>query len=108
MNIFRKLNIMNEKLYNIESKMNDIESLMLDAKMQHHRDVEIIEKQDKIIENLIKDKSDDESFECIVYVPYRGRPVVIKDGKVLSDDNMTSFSVDWSLGNTVSLIVRSE
>lgn len=32
----------------------------------------------------------------MVFVPYRGKPVVIKNGEVVSTDNMTSFDVDWA------------
>lgn len=47
-------------------------------------------------------------MECMVFVPYRGKPVVIKNGEVVSTDNMTSFDVDWSYDRRTDVTVRGE
>ena len=60
----------------------------------HYKD--IIQEQDRIIQSLLKSQTNNKDMECMVFVPYRGKPVVIKNGEVVSTDNMTSFDVDWA------------
>lgn len=66
----------------------------------------IIEQQDRIIQELLKSYANNKDMECMVFVPYRGKPVVIRNGEVVSTDNMTSFDVDWSYDRRTEVTVR--
>lgn len=68
----------------------------------------IIEQQDRIIQSLLKSQTNNKDMECMVFVPYRGKPVVIKNGEVVSTDNMTSFDVDWAYDRRTDVTVRGE
>lgn len=68
----------------------------------------IIQEQDRIIQSLLKSQTSNKDMECMVFVPYRGKPVVIKNGEVVSTDNMTSFDVDWSYDRRTDVTVRGE
>ena len=68
----------------------------------------IIEQQDRIIQSLLKSQTINKDMECMVFVPYRGKPVVIKNGEVVSTDNITSFDVDWSYDRRTDVTVRGE
>lgn len=68
----------------------------------------IIEQQDRILQAIFKSYANNEDMECMVFVPYRGKPVVIKNGEVVSTDNMTSFDVDWAYDRRTEVTVRGE
>ena len=68
----------------------------------------IIEQQDRIIQSLLTSQTNNKEMECMVFVPYRGKPVVIKNGEVVSTDNMTSFDVDWAYDRRTEVTVRGE
>lgn len=68
----------------------------------------IIEQQDRIIQSLLRSQTSNKDMECMVFVPYRGKPVVIKNGEVVSTDNMTSFDVDWAYDRRTDVTVRGE
>lgn len=68
----------------------------------------IIEQQDRIIQSLLKSQTNNKDMECMVFVPYRGKPVVIKNGEVVSTDSMTSFDVDWAYDRRTDVTVRGE
>lgn len=50
----------------------------------------------------------DNAFEAVVFVPYRGRPVVYKDGKKISTDTMSGFDVDWSWDRKTEVTIRND
>lgn len=100
-NILKKIEEVDQELYCIKIRLSSLVN-------SHNDSIKITQKQNEIIEGLIKGQAKNESFECIVYVPYRGKPTVIKDGEIVSTDNMTSFSVDWSIDNRTDVQVRSE
>lgn len=50
----------------------------------------------------------DNTLETVVFVPYRGKPLVYKDGKKVSTDTMTSFDVDWSFDNKTEVTIRND
>ena len=68
----------------------------------------IIEQQDRIIQSLLTSQTNNKEMECMVFVLYRGKPVVIKNGEVVSTDNMTSFDVDWAYDRRTEVTVRGE
>ena len=68
----------------------------------------IIEQQDRIIQSLLTSQTNNKEMECMVFVPYRGKLVVIKNGEVVSTDNMTSFDVDWAYDRRTEVTVRGE
>ena len=68
----------------------------------------IIEQQDRILQAIFKSYANNGDMECMVFVPYRGKPVVIKNGEVVSTDNMTSFDVDWAYDRRTEVTVRGE
>ena len=68
----------------------------------------IIEQQDRILQAIFKSYAKNEDMECMVFVPYRGKPVVIKNGEVVSTDSMTSFDVGWAYDRRTDVTVRGE
>lgn len=108
MKIFDNIENILKKIEDVNSSLNYMKFRISALADSCDNSIKTIQKQDKIIEDLIKDKAKNESFECVVYVPYRSRPVVIKDGKVLSDENMTSFNIDWSFDEKTNVTVRNE
>lgn len=56
----------------------------------------------------MKSQTSNKDMECMVFVPYRGKPVVIKNGEVVSTDNMTSFDIDWAYDRRTDVTVRGE
>ena len=50
----------------------------------------------------------DNAFEAVVFVPYRGKPLVFKDGKKVSTDTMSGFDVDWSWDRKTEVTIRND
>lgn len=50
----------------------------------------------------------DNAFEAVVFVPYRGKPLVFKDGKKVSTDTMSGFDVDWSCDRKTEVTIRND
>ena len=50
----------------------------------------------------------DNAFETVVFVPYRGKPLVFKDGKKVSTDTMSGFDVDWSWDRKTEITIRND
>jgi len=86
----------------------DSHSRYLDVSKNLREYKAIIEQQDRIIQSLLKSQTSNKDMECMVFVPYRGKPVVIKNGEVVSTDNMTSFDVDWAYDRRTEVTVRGE
>jgi hypothetical protein len=40
--------------------------------------------------------------------PYREKPILIKDGKRIDNENMTSFDIDWGCDRKIEINVRNE
>lgn len=113
-------NIDNE-LKNINNRLDDI-SDDLKKEHEHYNNIfsefvtnsvnkfnEIVEKQDDIIQNLLKSQVNKNDFDCIVLVPKRSncKPVVIKGGNVISTDTMTSFTIKWNEDSNAEAIINS-
>ena len=95
--IFMNMNLMQKALEN-DNKIHE-------KNIEYYKN--IIDEQNKIIQNMLKNQST-KDFECIVYVPYRGKPVVIKNGEVISTDDMTSFDVDWAFDRRTDVTIGRE
>ena len=67
--------------------------------------VEAIEMQNKTIENLVNILCGKYENGLFVMTNDCGNPTVIKDGKIITSSNVSSFSVDWSFGETITLSV---
>lgn len=108
-NIKNTLDDMNHRndcfLKNLE---NRFENRFRDISMDLSKYKDIIQEQDRIIQSLFKTQANNRDMECMVFVPYRGKPVVIKNGEVVSTDNMTSFDVDWAYDRRTEVTVRGE
>jgi hypothetical protein len=61
-----------------------------------------------IIESIINDKFTSKEFEAVMIKPYREKPILIKDGKRIDNENMTSFDIDWGWDRRIEMNVRSE
>lgn len=71
--------------------------------------LDIVEKQHNLIDKLITDKYiASELYECVVLVPYRGTPVVVKDGKRLGNEQMKSFCIDWAYDSRTSVTINND
>ena len=105
-----------DKIFDAISSLNNNITHLIDCYKREHDDVirtynsyrDIIQEQDRIIQSLLKSQTSNKDMECMVFVPYRGKPVVIKNGEVVSTDNMTSFDVDWSYDRRTDVTVRGE
>lgn len=105
-----------DKIFDAISSLNNNILHLIDCYQKEHDDVirtynnykNIIQEQDRIIQSLLKSQTTNKDMECMVFVPYRGKPVVIKNGEVVSTDNMTSFDVDWVYDRRTEVTVRGE
>lgn len=70
--------------------------------------IETIFNQQKVIEDLYKCYANSKEYECIVFVPYRGKPVVIKDGEILSTKRTTGFDIDWAWDRSTEVTIRND
>ncbi len=68
----------------------------------------IIDQQNKMIQTLMGKWADSKEFECIAFVPYRGTPIVIKEGKIISNEKMTSFDIDWCWDSKTEVTINNE
>lgn len=50
----------------------------------------------------------DKTLEAVVFIPYRGRPVIFKDGKEINTDTVTSFNVDWGFDRKTEVTINHE
>lgn len=69
---------------------------------------ETIFNQQKVIEDLYKCYANSKEYECIVFVPYRGKPVVIKNGEILTTKRTTSFDIDWAYDRSTEVTIRND
>ena len=105
-----------DRIFDAISSLNNNIVHLIDCYKREHDDViraynsyeNINQEQDRIIQSLLKSQTSNKDMECMVFVPYRGKPVVIKNGEVLSTDNMTSFDVDWDYDRRTEVTVRGE
>lgn len=105
-----------DRIFDVINSLNNNIIHLIDCYKREHDDVirtynnyrDIIQEQDRIIQSLLKSQTSNKDMECMVFVPYRGKPVVIKNGEVVSTDNMTSFDVDWSYDRRTDVTVRGE
>lgn len=66
---------------------------------------EIIEMQNKSIENLTNLLCNKYEHGLFVMTNDEEMPTVIKDGKFITNNKVSSFNVNWSLGDCISLNV---
>jgi len=105
-----------DRIFDTINSLNNNIIHLIDCYKREHDDVirtynsyrDIIQEQDRIIQSLLKSQTSNKDMECMVFVPYRGKPVVIKNGEVVSTDNMTSFDVDWTYDRRTDVTVRGE
>lgn len=104
-------------LNEIENKLNKMlvyisdkyETLKRSLEYDNSCLLQIIKRQQETIDTLVNDKFvKSEAFECVVFIPYRGKPVVIRDGVKIDLDKVTSFDLNWYHDNNLELTVRSE
>lgn len=109
------MKILKDILDKVDKIKTDVRTLMLTYDSWNERHIEtmngykdIIKQQDKTIQTLMGNWENNKEFECIAFVPYRGKPVVIKNGKVISTENMTSFDIDWNYDSKIEVTIREE
>lgn len=108
----------------ILERLDRIESSMQSYVQALHSDIFCISKEkDETIEKLTKSLEyqtemtahllnhmyeNDNTLEAVVFVPYRGRPIVFKDGKRVDTDSMTSFDIGWSFDSKTEVTIRND
>ena len=105
-----------DKIFDAISSLNNNIVHLIDCYKREHDDViraynsygDIIQEQDRIIQSLLKSQTSNKDMECMVFVPYSGKPVVIKNGEVVDTDNMTSFDVSGAYDRRHDVPVRDE
>ena len=106
-----------EAIKDVKSDMSvyyrEISKGFVDARIER-RTVEELSETLKYYANLYnqimseKYENDDNAFEAVVFVPYRGNPLVFKDGKKISTDTMSGFDVDWSWDRKTEVTIRND
>lgn len=105
------MKIFNEILTKIDTLRDELKRTneeIRTMRLNNASNIAIIEKQNLILGDILKGYKTNDTFECVVFVPYRGKPVVIKNGEVVSTDDMTSFDVDWAFDRRTDVTVRRE
>lgn len=51
---------------------------------------------------------DDKTLETVVYIPYRGKPIVFKDGKQIDMNTVTSFDISWAFDRRTDVTINHE
>ena len=89
-NIFASINILNTLIKNLKAENEAL-----------RQDIDVLTKMTA--------GSLGESSNCELFVvkSYRNDPIIIKDGKVASRDNMDSVYIHWDKGEKVSVEVNS-
>lgn len=66
--------------------------------------------QARLYEQTLSEKYEDDNnkYEAVILVPYRGKPLVYKDGKKVSTDTMSSFDIGWSFDSKTEVTIRNE
>lgn len=114
MNTYKKIL---EKLDKIESNMQPYaQALHSDIFCNSKEKDETIEKLTKSLEyqtemtaHLLNHMyENDNTLEAVVFVPYRGKPLVYKDGKKVSTDTMSSFDIGWSFDSKTEVTIRND
>lgn len=59
---------------------------------------------------VINDKyeNDNNQFEAVILIPYRGKPMVFKNGKRIDSERMTGFDVYWNYDTRTEINIKSE
>jgi hypothetical protein len=61
----------------------------------------------RIIESIINDKFTTNDFEAVMIKPCREKPILVKDGKRIDTENITSFDIDWSFDSRINITVTN-
>lgn len=66
--------------------------------------------QARLYEQTLSEKYEDDNnkYEAVILVPYRGKPLVYKDGKKVSTDTMSGFDIGWSFDSKTEVTIRNE
>ena len=91
----------------VKTKQGVLEEDFSNIKKTINRDldknVQIIQSQQKTIEQLTKALCDKYEHGLFVYSEDGKRPTVIRNGQVITNDLTTSFCVDWSMGENFNI-----
>ena len=93
-------NVIDKRSYIIKHYEEEIDSLRKSLNVQ-------AELNRQLMANTFENNNNNQ-IEVAVFVPYRGKPYVYKDGKKVSTDHMTSFDIDWAYDRKTEVTVRSE
>lgn len=106
--MFKKLvdKIVEVNAYHFNMIKNDIHRLFTNEIMISNM-TSTLDYQIKLCDQVLHDKyeSDDSTYKAVVLIPSQGNPVIFKDGKKVSNDSMTSFSVDWADDGNIDVSV---
>lgn len=66
--------------------------------------------QSRLYEQALLEKYEDDNnkYEAVILVPYRGKPLVYKDGKKISTDTMSGFDIGWSFDSKTEVTIRND
>jgi hypothetical protein len=99
------IKLMNTGYY---SKMEECINTYKNYDEKNYKVLETTKRLADIIESLINDKFTTKDFEAVMIKPYREKPILIKDGKRIDNENMTSFDIDWGWDRRIEMNVRNE
>jgi hypothetical protein len=99
------IKLMNTGYY---SKMEECINTYKNYDEKNYKVLETTKRLADIIESLTNDKFTTKDFEAVMIKPYREKPVLIKDGKRIDSETMTSFDIDWGWDRRIEMNVRNE
>ena len=87
----------------IQSNM-EVNSIAYNYTSENYK--ETIEMLNSIIQTLLNLKADYKDMECVVLASSKGKPIVIKNGEIISKDDMTSFNVFYDCDGSIEVNIN--
>lgn len=104
--------------------INDVKDIMIsrlariEQKIDYHRDhteksieklSDALQYQTQYMNTLLNHHyENDKTLETVVLIPYRGKPIVYKDGKAIDTDTVTSFDISWAFDRRTDVTINHE
>lgn len=110
----------NEEFIELKQMLNEVHLLIknlntwMNNLSNNHRNIDKLQEaiviQSNFLEQVITNTYEDDNgqFAAVALVPYRGKPILFKNGKRINSDTVTSFDLDWSNDGNLDITTRNE